>query len=212
MTRTPRQRAILDWFGRTEPHAAHMFESALRIAADERIPCRGRMIGHACREICSMLMARYSSNSRQRLETRLDQFVAEFKDLSIPVDFEEEGTSPTKDPPPKLVPDSFLRAAADLARTHSIGDNARARARKMFESLVPRGGRPQDMWPTADRWLDMSRFFEARCHDRTTPDVEMMNGQFRLEVEFFEDSLNALARSAAENLDDLDDILERANS
>jgi hypothetical protein len=53
-----------------------MYESALWLAADERIPCRGRMLAHAYREICSMLINEYSSNSREPWETCVDEFAA----------------------------------------------------------------------------------------------------------------------------------------
>ena len=187
-----------------------MYESALWIALDERIPCRGRMMAHAYREICSMLMARYSSNSRERLETRLDQFVGEFKKLRIPSDFEGEGSSPAPDLP-SLVPGSFLKAAAAVVRTHSNTDTARTRVRRIFETLASGRGHQPDVGPTADRWFQMSRFFQERCHDRTTPDSEMLNGVFRQEVEFFEETLRALAEPAVETLDVLDDVLGHTN-
>jgi hypothetical protein len=187
-----------------------MYESALWIALDERIPCRGRMMAHAYREICSMLMARYSSNSRERVEARLDQFAGEFKRLRIPTDFEGEGSSPAPDLP-RLVPGSFLKAAAAVVRTHLNTDSARTRARRIFESLARGRGHQPDVGPTADRWFEMSRVFQERCHDRTTPDEEILNGQFRQEVEFFEETLSALAEPAAETLDVLDDVLGHTN-
>jgi hypothetical protein len=58
----------------------------------------------------------------------------------------------------------------------------------------------------------MSKFFAARAHDRKSDDAEMMQGEFANEVEFFEETLNSFAVSAVGNLDELDDILEDANS
>ena len=126
MTPTPRQRAILEWLNRVYPHAGRMFETALWIAADERIPCRGRMIAHAYREICSVLLNEYSSNSREDLDGKLKDFVGEYRKLNI--NFEVPASSvPTPDASPTLVPEPFLKAADAVVRTHAATANARDR-------------------------------------------------------------------------------------
>jgi hypothetical protein len=211
MTPTARQALILDWLNRAHPHAGGMFESALWIAADERIPCRGRMIAHAYREICSVLMNEYSSNSREVLGDKLNKFIGEFLKLGISFDA-ASGASPEPDSAPVSVSQSFLKAAVAVARVQTSTDNARARARAIFEGISGRHGSRPDVGPTADRWFRMSAFFPKWAHDRTTPDAQMMEGQFKQEVEFFEETLSSLAESAVSNLDSLDDILEDANS
>jgi hypothetical protein len=169
------------------------------------------MIAHAYREICSMLMNEYSSNSREPLETCLDEFTDEYRKLNIRPDV-SIGSSAVPDISPASVPDSFLKAAAAIVRVHTTTDNARARSRAIFESLSSRRGYQPDVGPTSDRWYRMSRFFQERAHDRKTPDAEMLDGRFRQEVDFFEETLGALAEPAIKNLDALDRILEDANS
>src|SRR2546430_11796561 len=83
MTPTPRQAAIVGWLRRVNAHAGDMYESALWLTAHERIPCRGRMIAHAYREICSVLLNEYSSNSREDLDGKLKDFVGEYRKLNI---------------------------------------------------------------------------------------------------------------------------------
>src|SRR5947207_15994620 len=83
MTPTPRQAAIVGWLRRVNAHAGDMYESALWLTAHEQMPCRGRMIAHAYREICSMLMNEYSSNSPEPLEPCLDEFADEHPKLNI---------------------------------------------------------------------------------------------------------------------------------
>ena len=211
MTPTPRQATIVGWLRRIKSHAGDMYESALWLAAHEEIPCRGRMIAHAYREICSMLMNEYSANSREPLETRLEEFTEQYRKLNIGPEI-SVGSSPRPDVSAASVPDSFLKAAAAVVRVHTTTDNARARSRAIFESQLRRHGSRTDVGPTSDRWYRMSRFFQERAHDRETPDVEMLNGQFRQEVDFFEETVSALAETAIRNLDTLDQILEDANS
>jgi hypothetical protein len=183
----------------------------LWMAAREELPCRGRMIAHAYREICSMLMNEYSSNSREPLESCLDGFTDEYRKLNIRPEV-ATGSSPSPDASPPSVPDSFFKAAAAVVRVHTTTDNARARSRAIFESLSRRQEYQPDVGPTSDRWYRMSRFFQERAHDRKTPDAEMLNDRFRQEVDFFEETLNAIATPAVKNLDALDEILEDANS
>jgi hypothetical protein len=188
-----------------------MFESALWIAADERIPCRGRMIAHAYREICSMLMGEYSSNSREELNAKLDAFALESGTLNLTSEL-PTGSSPAPDAPPTAVPASFVTAAAALVRAHTTTDNARSRSRALFEGQARRRGVQPDVGPTSERWFRMQKFFAGHVHDRTTPDREFLEGRFKQEAEFFEETLSMLAEPAVSTLDVLDEILEDANT
>jgi hypothetical protein len=211
MIPTPRQATILGWLRRVDTHAGALFESALWIAEDERIPCRGRMIAHAFREICSMLMNEYSSNSRDVTRDKVTAFAIEFRRLGISFDV-PSGSSPDPDSEPTPVPQSFLRAAADVVTSHSATDTARVRARAVIEGLGNQRGPQADVGPTADRWFEMTRFFAKAAHDRDTPDAQLAAGQLRQEMQFFEETLSAFAESAVSNLDALDEILEDANA
>lgn len=211
MTPTSRQATILAWLQRVDAHAGALFESALWIVEDERIPCRGRMIAHAYREICSMLMNEYSSNSRDVTRDKVAAFAVEFRKLGISFDV-PAGSSPEPDSAPTPVSRSFLMAAADVVTSHSAMDTARVRARAVIEGLANRQGPQADVGPTADRWFEMSRFFAKAVHDRETPDAQLLEGQLRQEVQFFEETLSAFAESAVSNLDVLDEILEDANA
>jgi hypothetical protein len=211
MTPTPRQATILAWLQRVDAHAGALFESALWIAQDDRIPCRARMIAHGYREICSMLMNEYSTNSRDVLRDKVAAFAVEFRDLGVSLDV-PSGSSPEPDSAPTLVPRSFLRAASEVVTSHGATETARVRARAVIEGLGNRRAPTADVGPTADRWFEMSRYFAGAVHDRVTPDAQLMEGQLRHEAQFFEETLSAFAESAANNLDVLDEILEDANT
>jgi hypothetical protein len=211
MTPTARQAMILAWLQRVNAHAGALFESALWIAQDERIPCRARMIAHAYREICSMLMNEYSSNSRDVLRDKVAAFAVEFRNLGISLDV-PSGSSPEPDSAPRAVQQSFLIAAAEVVTSHGATETARVRARAVIEGLGNRSGARADVEPTADRWFEMTRFFAKAAHEREKPDAQLMVGQLLQEVQFFEETLSAFAESAASNLDVLDEILEDANT
>ena len=113
---------------------------------------------------------------------------------------------------PTTVSDSFLKSAAAVVRTHVATENARARARAVFEGFSSQRGPQPDVGPTADRWFRMSGSFTKWAHNRTTPDAQLMEGEFQQEIDFFEETLASFAETAVHNLDALDDILEDANT
>ena len=214
MMPTERQSNILVWLDRVYPHSARMFRSAVEIAQSEEIPCRGRMIAHAYREICSDITNRYSPNSREEIKPLLDDIADEFEALSLA----QAGPGPGAPAPPIendprqiAVPRTFIKATERLVVWHRREPTARERARAIFEGMQPERRATAVIGPTADRWFKMSKFFVSCVHDRTTDDTEMMQGQFQEEVEFFEATLDSFATPAIGNLDELDNILEDAN-
>lgn len=190
-----------------------MFRSALEIGANAEIPCRGRMIAHAYREICSDIMNQYSPNSREEIKPLLDALADEYEELGFAeLDPGNVATTPVENDGEQMaVPRSFLRATGRVVVLHRRQPKAKERARAIFEGMQPDGRSAAGIGPTAERWYRMSRFFVECVHDRTTDDNEMMQGQFSEEAEFLEATLNSFATPAILNLDELDDILENAN-
>jgi hypothetical protein len=139
MTPTTRQSSILQWLGKVYPHAGRLFESALWVFANEDIPCRGRMIGHAYREICSELMNRYSPQSHEYLKPLLDDFADEFGALDLvnatlgPV---AASIAVENEPGGITVPRTFVGAAERVVKRHRSEPAARQRAILMFAECV----------------------------------------------------------------------------
>jgi hypothetical protein len=192
-----------------------MFESALRIAANDEIPCRGRMIAHAYREICSEIMNRYSPNSREDMRPLLDELADEFERLELSV-VSVPGPGATQpvegDPGPVTMPQRFVHAVGRVVALHRSAPKGRDRALAVFEGM--RSGThvlTTDIVPIAERWFHMLKFFAGHVHDRKTDDAVLLHGDFKDEAEFFEATLNSFAISAIGNLDELDLILEDAN-
>ena len=214
MTPTERQSNILVWLGRAYPHSARLFQSALEIVESETIPCRGRMIAHAYREICSDITNRYSPNSREENKPLLDDLADEFEALNLARAEPGPGVSapPIENDPGQIaVPRTLITATERVVVWHRREPSGRERARAIFEGMQLERRTTAGIGPTADRWFKMSKFFVSCVHDRTTDDTEMMQGQFQEEVEFFEATLDSFATPAIGNLDELDNILEDAN-
>jgi hypothetical protein len=214
MKPTVRQTRILEWLSKAYAHAGRLFEAALHMSAAEEIPCRGRMIAHAYREICSELMNRYSSQSRDELMPLLDNFADEFEGLDL------AGAAPgpsahtvaiENEPGGITVPLTFIETAERVVQHHRSEPKGRARAIRMFEGMQLVPGAVSAVIPTAERWFQMSKYFVRCAHDRKTDDAQMLEGKFAEEKEFFEATLSSFADSAIDNLNELDGILENAN-
>jgi len=215
MIQTDRQAIILQWLCKVHPHAARLFESALWIAANDKIPCRARMISHAYREVCSELMNSYSPIERDKLKLLLDDLGTEFQRLP-----RRREPSPASTPPVEselgliAVPQPFLDSAQRVLSVHLAAPKARDRALAVFRGIGQRvGNSTVEVIPIAERWFRMSKYFAGHAHDRTSDDRELFSGDaFQGETEFFEATLQSFAVSAIANLNELDTILEDANT
>jgi hypothetical protein len=215
MAYTNKQAKVAQWLERVNPHSAKLFESAVRLTEDLTLPCRGRFVAHAYREICSGLFNSYSSNSRDDIKPHLDRLASEFGKLTI---LGDELREPSNGPLEPSLPDVsvsrvFIGAVSAVVKVHIAAPKGRERALAVFDGLAsnPKASR-SGVSQTADRWFSMYNYFVACVHDRTTDDSEMMSDEFNREVSFFEDTLLSFAEGATTNLDVLDGILEEANS
>lgn len=205
----------MEWLARVNPHSGRLFDAALRLTTDAALPCRGRFVAHAYREICSGLLNQYSSNVREEMAPRLDRLTREYGKLSIAAEptpaasndalVEGDSTLP--------VPHSFVQSVGAVVALHSAAPKGKERAHAVFAGMTsnPRAS-TSGVSQTADRWFRTYNYFVGCVHDRETDDSVMMGADFEREASFFEDTLLSFAEPAIANLDALDDILEQANA
>ena len=112
------------------------------------------------------------------------------------------------------VPQTFLDSAQRVLAVHLAAPKGRDRALAVFRGIGQRAGNPAvEVIPIAERWFRMSKYFVARTHDRKNDDGDLFSGdEFQGEAEFFEATLQSFAVSAIANLNELDTILEDANT
>lgn len=214
MAYTSRQTRIMEWLARVNPHSGGLFDAALRLTADATLPCRGRFVAHAYREICSGLLNQYSSNTREEMAPHLDRLKSEYAKLgmapepALPAggDTQAEGASTVP------VPRSFIQSVGAVVTLHGAAPKGKDRAQAVFVGMTSnRRATTLGVSPTADRWFGMYNYFVGCAHNRDTDDSVMMDDKFVREAIFFEDTLLSFAEPAIANLDALDDILEEAN-
>lgn len=214
MPLTARQQTIETWLRKAYPHAADQFLSGLRVREDAGMPCRTSLMGHAFREVCIAINNVHSSNSR-KLEPAIDAMVREFHQLNYERTLLTSGEGdavPVPDNGFVEVSTAFMHSAADVVEARDSQLSGRDRTLIAFQAISGASGVPTDITPTAHRWHAMYNHFVRCVHNPTVDDEGTEFARLDLELQFFEETLESFAQSAIANLDDLDAILESANT
>jgi hypothetical protein len=211
MALTSTQEKVLQWLAKANPHSGRLFEAAIKLTNCLTLPCRGRFVAHAYREICIWLMNRHSPNSRVDINVRLDRLSRELRSLDLAGDDKSAPSdiAPSPSDLGEAVPASFIDSVREVVNIFTATPKGRDRARAVFEGLA---SAKVDTSQTADQWFHMYNFFQGCSHDQITDDAAMVDSRFEREVTFFEDTLLSFAEKATSNLDALDQILADANS
>lgn len=214
MSPTVRQRRILQWLDKINPHGARMFETALRVRGNAALPCRSRLVAHALREVCSCLENLNGQTSRVTLDALAEKLVQAA--ITCGFSFESSPTSGA-DPKPKgrdpiPIPWKVAGAVRELIGAHTARPKGTMRAQALLDRLHGRQQTPTaEVTPTATRWHRMAQTFTRCCHDRLSADSELFS-ELDAEVEFLEEMLSSFTQGAVENLSALDEILAKANA
>jgi hypothetical protein len=208
------------WFQRHAPSLGELYEGALKMVIDGKLPGRTRFVAHAVREIRNRLpdvIAGTITGGRVQYPGRLDAMAEEWKKAGFSVD----GSPPTivtgqQDLPSADVPIPlrlFLNVAS-LIRDHTKArEKPLEAALRLFGAISPANQQLRDnLRPTIQQWLDVTEWFVKRVHDSGTQDGAIDGTRFQEHFELFEITLAALVRGFFKTVKDLDEILEDANS
>lgn len=109
------------------------------------------------------------------------------------------------------------RLAKKLIRLLQDHNTTRAKpldaARRLFEGLAPENTTLRDtLTPVLQQWLTITKWFTDRAHDGGHPDKYYPETELRHQFTIFETTLSALIKPFFDTLEELDAILEDANS
>lgn len=87
------------------------------------------------------------------------------------------------------------------------------KAIQLFEALAPENQNMRNqLRPVVKQWLDVTEWFVRKAHDSGKTEDEFDIEEFIKKFELFEKILYTLIRPFSENLEELDEILEEANT
>ncbi len=212
----PRRRELREWFDRNAPALGELYQGAVLLIHEERIPGHRRLVAHAMREIGNRLPGIVGAEVRGRVQytNRLDDLHRKW----------------TKWGPERLsngdwpaLPGTTNQVAVDVRLVHQLAglieDHAAARerptekARRLFLAACDGDGPHPGLGPVVEQWVGLTKWAVSKTHVPSGPnpkdiDAEQLKEKFTL----FEDTLIALLGNFYSTVEELDAILEAANS
>lgn len=217
---TATRRAIQSWLHEQAPSLAELYESSVRLIFEISIPGRVRLVSHCVREICNQLVeVKIGKKSRLVYVERMKQLTKIWKEKGLSIDgiFPESGINYHADLPsssPDIsVPRIVFFEVANLIKDHvETSDEINDRVQRFFEECVPENKLSQySLLPSVKQWKDLTEWFVGKAHDRTS-DANSDEQSLLYYFQLFEQVMSTLAQSFYSTTDEIDDILEEANS
>ena len=199
------------WLQRNAPTLSELYEGAVELIYGAALPGRVRFISHAVREIRNRLPDIISgTNSGRRLSYKnsLDEIEKVWNNHKFALD----GTIPSS--PDIMVPPQLFRLIAILVKDHvETREKPIDAAIKLFEGCAPENRQLRDaLRPVVFQWLKVTEWFMKKAHDPGKIDARYDESELQRQFELFEMTLRALARGFFTTVEELDEILEDANS
>lgn len=209
------------WFNRNAPSLGELYEGAVEMVFRDRFPGRVRFVAHAVREIRNRLpdvIAGPITGSQLQYRNRIDIIVDLWKKHGLPLDdvlptemtYWESVRATHLIPLPGEVHKEVVRLLRDHMSTRQKPEEA---ARRLFQAIDPNNAKAEaTIRPRISQWLKATDWFVERAHDRWAIDVEMGDDELQSRFEDFEYCLSGMLREFFKTVEDLDEILEEANS
>ncbi|MDA2933696.1 hypothetical protein MYX82_05080 [Acidobacteria bacterium AH-259-D05] len=218
---TAQRRKLQAWFGRNAPSLGELYEGAVSIVCEPEFPGRVRFVSHAVREIRNRLpdvVSGLRAPKRLDYKNRLDDIVKHWQKEGLPLDGSVPPVSVTAMDTPlsDCVPvrNRLFRRVSSLVKDHTdTREKPEQAAFRMFDALAPENeDLLNSLRPIILQWLEITNWFVRHAHDSGTQDKDFLWDDFVRRFELFETILVSLIREFFKTLEELDAILEEANS
>ncbi len=213
---------LCSWMRRNNAASlAELYEGAVLLLFYAPLPGRVRFVAHAVREIRNRLpeiISGVRASGTLQYKNKLDVIAKRWKKSGFRLDGSFDMGFETTDnalPPPDIPiqRDLFLAIAGLLKENEEIGSKKLDTAYRLFETVAPENQTIRDtLRPNVDQWLEITEWFMKKTHDSGYVDADINDKELSANFELFETCLNALVRGFFNTVDELDAILEDANS
>jgi len=217
------RKELSSWLNRNASSLGELYDGAVVLMEENRLPGRVRFVCHAVREIRNRLPDVMSgSKSTERLDyvNRLDALAKTwtkegfgFSGITVGPSFSNDSgnTEPVND---VRVPRPLFARVAKLLGDHvTARERPSAKAARLFQGCVREtSGTFNPLQPIIRQWLQVTDWFMQRTHDSGSVDADCSVAEFREKFNLFEATLASLVRQFYNTTKELDEILEDANS
>ncbi len=216
-----RRMDLRSWFERNAPSLGELYEGALRMIYTEAFPGRVRFVAHAVREIRNRLpdvIAGPKAGGPLQYKNLLDDIAELWEKHGLPLD----GSLPMKVTSGQSLPSSqdvpipyrvYIKVSTLISDHVRTRESTRESAKRLFQAIDPSNRASEaTLRPRIDHWIASTEWFVQRAHDRGRIDGKMGAEELRKRFEIFEYELSAMLREFFKTVEELDAILEEANS
>ena len=217
---TPTRLELLAWLGRNAPPLAELYQGAFLLMYETPLPGKVCLISHSVREIRNRLpdvLSGMKKGGRLQYKNRLDELAKVWGEAGFSVDGANllTDTRVAIEGSPDIVISSRLyKLIATLINDHvETRTTRRDAAVRLFETIAPEN-QPfrETLFPIIAQWMDVTEWFMKKAHISYKVDADYDEQELRSQFEMFESLLSALVGSFYNTLEELDEILEEANS
>lgn len=217
----PSRLELRAWFQRNAPSLGELYEGSLRMLYGEKnFPGRTRFVAHAIREIRNRLPDYITGpkvGGTFQWKNRLDELARDWQkarfslDGIIPAEVSVEQSIPSSE---IMVPRRLIEKIAILIKDHVESRETRKEAAmRLFEGITPENQNLRDtLRPVINQWLDVTEWFVDIVHEGHEQNRNSVPEELNRHFELFEATLGALLRRFFKTVEELDEILEDANS
>ncbi|MBD2504675.1 hypothetical protein [Anabaena azotica] len=220
---TATRREIQSWLHEQAPSLAELYESSVCLIFEISIPGRVRLISHCVREICNQLVevkVGKKDGGRFSYVERMEQLAKIWKEQGLSIDgvFPESGINSHADLPSSSPDISITRPVfieiANLIKDHvKTSDEINHRVELFFKKCVPENQLSQySLLPLVNQWKNLTKWFVGKAYDNGTVEANYNEQSLLYHFQLFEQVMSTLAQSFYKTTDEIDDILEEANS
>jgi hypothetical protein len=213
---TSDRRELYQWFTDNAPSLASAYEGAVRLLSAPSFPGRTHMISHVVRDICNRLPDFLGSVERDRLHyDRELEALSEVWPSSIGPSADDyiAGGGEAGGDSHVPIPRAAAAAVSQLLARHRERQSQRDITRDLF-SLVSEANEYDraNLEPIVNEFHRIAAWFMERAHLRATPMTEPAHEELVRQFEQFERISLSLIGGFFKTMDDLNDILQQANT
>lgn len=217
---TPHRAELLSWFQRNAPSLGELYLGAIKIVSEPSFPGRTRFISHAGREICNRLpdiISGVRSTPVLQYKNKLDEISKGWVKTGFPLN----GSRPINVTGSETIPSNsvpvpinlFYKISALVKEHNDTREKPIERAQRLFAGNTPDNFHLEDtLRPIVNQWLEVTEWFVGKAHDSGAVDSDVDVKELQNKFELFETTLRALIRGFFTTVEELDEILEEANS
>ena len=214
--------ALRDWFRRNAPPIGELYEGAVELLLVLQVPGRIRFICHAVREIRNRLPDVVSGTKgpgRFDYATRLDQLADVCRSNGFDLAAGPTGNISVHNrgndaPNTVAVPMPVIEKFRELVTGHlDAREKKREAAERLFNSCRINNRTVGDkQYIAVSEWIRITDWFEEKTHQPCEGNEVVDWKETQLRFEQFEAALGSLLREFYTTVDELDEILDKANT